>query len=48
MSFMKSFDIQQWRYDEAGRRRREKMLLKLLNANDNTVHVTFVNLVCNF
>jgi hypothetical protein len=36
------------RHNEVGRRRREKVLFKLLNANDSTVLVTFVNLVCNF
>ena len=35
------------RHDEAGRQRREKVLFKLLSANDNVVPVTFVNLVCN-
>jgi hypothetical protein len=29
-------------------RRREKVLFKLLSANDNTVPVTFVNIVYNF
>jgi hypothetical protein len=35
------------RYVDAGRRRREKVLFKLLSANGNIVPVTFVNLVCN-
>jgi hypothetical protein len=35
------------RYDDAGRRRRDKVLFKLLSANDKIVPVTFVNLVCN-
>jgi hypothetical protein len=36
------------RHDQVGRQRSEKVLFKLLSANDNSVHVTFVNLVCNF
>jgi hypothetical protein len=33
------------RHDEAGRRRREKVLFKLVSENDNTIPVTCVNLV---
>jgi hypothetical protein len=35
------------RYVDVGRRRKEKVLFKLLNTNDNIILVTFVNLVCN-
>jgi hypothetical protein len=35
------------RYDDTGRRRREKVLFKLLSANGNIISMTFVNLVCN-
>jgi ATP-dependent Clp protease adapter protein ClpS len=35
------------RHDEAGGQRREKVLFKLLNTNDDVVPMTFVNLVFN-
>jgi hypothetical protein len=35
------------RYVDAGRRHKEKVLSKLLRANDNVITVIFVNFVCN-
>jgi hypothetical protein len=35
------------RHDNAGRRRKEKVLSKLLRANDNIAPIVFVNFMCN-
>jgi hypothetical protein len=35
------------RYDDPGRRHKEKVLFKLLSANDNIILGIIVNFVCN-